>query len=181
VVGRTPQQALDSLVQPLQRALSCVCDGVLLASGVRNSSERHGIRLAHAPQRLRAAEFLALIFDGEYQFDCEHQIAETSDPGGSWRVTALGYRCALHDAEHEILAYHWHPLTRGGPSFPHLHLSAGARVAHARLTTAHLPTGLVHLEDVLRLAIETFDARPVRADWDRVLISSKAASSAAWS
>jgi hypothetical protein len=175
VAGRTPQEALASFVQPLQRAVSSVCNAVLLDTGVRSTAELHSLRLTQAPYRLHAAEFLALTFD------CDYQIVETSDPGGPWKIRGLSYRCALHDAEHEILAYHWHPLTRGGPIFPHLHLGAGSRVTHARLTTAHLPTGLVHLEDVLRLAIETFDARPVRADWDRVLISSKAASSAAWS
>jgi len=174
VAGRTPQQALDNFVHPLQRALSCLCDGVLLASGVRSPSEVHGLRLARAPQRLQAAEFLAIIFT------CDYQIVETSDPGAPWQVRGQGYRCALHDAEHEILAYHWHPLVRRGPSFPHLHLSAGAGVTHARLATAHLPTGLVQLEDVLRLAILTFGARPVRPDWDQVLTTSKAATLGAW-
>jgi len=130
--------------------------------------------LAQSLQRLHTTEFLALTFV------CDYQIVETSDPAGAWKVRSLGYRCALHDAEHEILAYHWHPLARGEVVFPHLHLSAGARVAHARLTSAHLPTGLVPLEDVLRLAVQAFDARPVRPDWDQVLTTSKAAALAAW-
>ena len=174
MAGRTPQEALDSLVHPLQRALSCVCDGVLLTSGVRNPSELHMLRLARSPQRLRSVESLAIAFV------CDYQIVETSEPGDRWHVRGLSYRCELHGAEHEILAYHWHPLARGEVAFPHLHLSAGARVAHARLTSAHLPTGLVHLEDVVRFVVDAFDVQPVRPDWDEVLTTSKAASLAAW-
>lgn len=174
MAGRTPQQALESFVRPLQQALSCVCNGVLLASGVRDPSVSHMLRLAASPQRIRAAEYLALTFA------CYYRVVETPDSSGPWKVSGVGYRCALHDAEHEILAYHWHPLARGDVGFPHLHLSAGARVTHPRLATAHLPTGLVHLEDVLRLAVESFDAQPMRHDWGEVLATSRSASLAAW-
>jgi hypothetical protein len=121
-----------------------------------------------------APEFLAITLF------CRYQIIETSDPTGPWRVRGLDYWCGLHDAEREILAYHWHPFSRGGPSFPHLHLSAGAGVTQPGLQTAHLPTGIVHLEDVLRLAIATFNARPTRRAWDEVLTRSNAAGLDAW-
>lgn len=151
-----------------------MCDGVLLASGVRDPSEPHMLRLTESPQRIRAAQYLAPTFV------CYYRIVETPGSRGPWEVSGVGYRYALHDAEHEILAYHWHPLARGEVVFPHLHLSAGASVAHAGLTRAHLPTGLVQLEDVLCLAVEAFNARPLRRNWDTVLTGSKAASLAAW-
>ena len=132
------------------------------------------LRLAQTPHPLRAPEFLALTSVWAYQ------IIETDEPGAQWEVRGLGYWIGLHGADHEILAYHWHPLTPGGPTFPHLHLSAGAGRLLPRLTIAHLPTGLVHLEDVLPLAIETFGARPLHRDWDDVLTTSKAQAITAW-
>ncbi|MGI8553416.1 MAG: hypothetical protein ACR2PL_21930 [Dehalococcoidia bacterium] len=51
----------------------------------------------------------------------------------------------------------------------HIHLGAGAGSLRPELTAAHLPTGWVALQDVLRLAIEAFGVRPLRPDWDAVL------------
>jgi len=174
VAGRTPQEALNTFVHPLQRALSTVSDGILLTSGVRNPPALHMLRLAQPTQRLHASAVLAM------SFVCDYQILETGEPGGAWSVRGLGYRCELRDAEHEILAYHWHPFALGDVVFPHLHLSAGSSVANVHLTRAHLPTGLVHLEDVLRLVIDAFDVQPLRPDWEEVLRRSKAASLAVW-
>jgi hypothetical protein len=42
------------------------------------------------------------------------------------------------------------------------------------LARAHVPSGAVLLEDVLRLAIEDLGVRPARADWSDVLDATRA-------
>lgn len=84
--------------------------------------------------------------------------------------------CSLEDADgHEILAYHWHPEARSHVTTPHLHLGAGAGALRAELTKAHLATGPVSPTVLLALAIESFGARPRRADWSVVLERSREA------
>jgi hypothetical protein len=74
----------------------------------------------------------------------------------------------------ELLAYHWHPNAPGEITIPHLHLSAAAQVRYAPLVKAHLPTGFVALQDVLRLAVDDLGVRPLRADWRTVLDETQA-------
>ena len=52
---------------------------------------------------------------------------------------------------------------------PHLHLGAGAEVGRRDLASAHLPTGLITLEDLFRLAITDLGVRPLRRDWSEIL------------
>jgi hypothetical protein len=60
---------------------------------------------------------------------------------------------------------------------PHLHLGAGAAEGRLRpdLAGAHLPTGHIALQDVLRLAIAELGVRPTRPDWDDVLRTTREA------
>ena len=67
------------------------------------------------------------------------------------------------------MAFHWHPEGLGHIITPHIHLGAGAGQLRPELTTAHLPTGMVAIEAVLKLAIEAFGVRPLRPDWPEIL------------
>lgn len=69
----------------------------------------------------------------------------------------------------EFLAFHWHPQSR--VSWPHLHVRAGVEPA---LATAHIPTGRVPLEDIVRMLIDDLGARPLRDDWRDVLALTRA-------
>ena len=91
MAGRTPQEALNTFVHPLQRALSTVSDGILLTSGVRNPPALHMLRLAQPTQRLHASAVLAM------SFVCDYQILETGEPGGPWSVRGLATaaNCAM--------------------------------------------------------------------------------------
>lgn len=73
------------------------------------------------------------------------------------------------------MAYHWHPEQTPHVAFPHLHLEAGAGVRREELTRAHLPTGWVSLEAVLRLTITDFGTAPLRDDWQETLAHTEAA------
>jgi hypothetical protein len=69
---------------------------------------------------------------------------------------------SLDDAnDQEILAFHWHPDSRSSITHPHLHISAGARVGYAPLQKAHVPSGHVALQEVLRFAITDLGVEPL--------------------
>jgi len=97
---------------------------------------------------------------------------EDPDERGSWRVSTTGYSCSLQDLQgKEFLSYHWHPEGRSAVAYPHLHVGAASGIPAKGLITpgAHLPTGRVALEDLLRLAIEQLGVTPQRPDWSAVL------------
>ena len=98
------------------------------------------------------------------------RVTQTEPPRGLWEAQTAAYEFRLSDQDdREILAYHWHPDGQSHVLTPHLHLGPAAEVGRAVLLTAHLPTGPVTLDDVLRLAVVSFEVAPIRLDWERVL------------
>lgn len=99
-----------------------------------------------------------------------YRLVEGPDKRGGWQVRTTGYQYTLLTPEdREIIAYHWHPESRGQFASPHLHLGPGALVARRDLAEAHLPTGRVAFEDLLRLGIEEFGVQALRPDWAAIL------------
>lgn len=98
---------------------------------------------------------------------------------GPFRVSTSAYYYTIEEQDGpEILAYHWHPKGLSDEAAPHLHLKSGAKVGRAELTrtkgqSAHIPTGRVALEEVLRLLIEGFNVPPKKEDWEGVLTHTK--------
>jgi hypothetical protein len=87
-----------------------------------------------------------------------------------WHVQIGAYQYALLDRDdREYFAYHWHPVGGSHVTKPHLHLGPAALVGVPEIAAAHLPTGPVSPAAVVRLAIESFGARPLRRDWSAVL------------
>ena len=98
--------------------------------------------------------------------DAEYRVVQSTDDVENWEVQTAGYIYSLKDGDHrDIIAYHWHPARHSHVVVPHLHLYAGAMVGRPELTRAHLPTGLINLADLLRLAVADFQVRPRRSDW----------------
>ncbi len=54
-------------------------------------------------------------------------------------------------------------------TWPHLHLSQASIGHPATLLGAHLPTGRIALEEVIRLADLDLGVRPRRPDWSEVI------------
>lgn len=165
MAGRTPAEAVVAFVDPLQRALSCVTDAVLnVAGGYHPASEPHAATLAGGlPVPLASSGGLLLAVTIHYR------IVEAEGPRGPWKVVAAAYSYRLLATdEKESLAYHWHPAGRSSTTWPHLHLGPAGGGTGA-LLKAHLPTGRVALEEVLRLAVDHFGVTPSRRDWENVL------------
>lgn len=99
-----------------------------------------------------------------------YRIVRAEGERGPWKVSVAAYQYAFVDeAEREIVAYHWHPDGTSDVTTPHLHLEAGARVGRRDLAAAHIPTGRVSLESIVRLAIGGFFVSPLRREWQSVL------------
>jgi hypothetical protein len=101
---------------------------------------------------------------------------ETEAPSKAWHVISSGYSYSLSDATgQEIIAYHWHPGGRSPIGFPHLHIEAGAHVRNPQVARAHLPTGRILLEEVLRLTIREFGVQTLHDDWEQIFTESQLA------
>jgi hypothetical protein len=97
-------------------------------------------------------------------------VEQAEPPRGLWeaRPSAYEYRLSDHD-DREIVAYHWHPEGAPHVQTPHLHLGPAAEIGYRALTTAHLPTGWVAVDELIHLAIDSLGAELIRRDWERVL------------
>ena len=168
---RTRIQAIHAYVSQLQRIVSCVSQDIVRAQGsYGNPNTPVALSLAGGrPVRLRGPQRIRL------RVRLRLQLVQAEELRGHWQAEAAAYEYRLSDHDdREILAYHWHPDGQSETRTPHLHLGAAAEIGHAALLTAHLPTGHVASPDVLRLAIESFDAEPLRHDWPRVFEAAQA-------
>lgn len=158
--GRSLRAVLEAVRTPLQQAVSCVCRQVLLV----HPGDAPGWWVLRFPEHvvdLHGRERLTL------------KVLLESFPvrsESSTRVVANvdGYRVELARADgRTILAYHWHPVGVSPVTWPHLHI--GGSLVGIDLSKAHLPTGVVALQDVLRFAIADLGVEPLRDDWSEVL------------
>ncbi len=109
-----------------------------------------------------------------YSFRMFYRVGSDFKGRGLWEAAVAAYSYLLNDRDHkEILAYHWHPDTRNSVDFPHMHLGAGTGMARRELFRAHLPTGRITLEDMVRLTIIEFGVQPYRDDWREVLAANE--------
>ena len=86
---------------------------------------------------------------------------------GEWRSIEY-YYAVLNSEEQEVLLYHWHPRGSSSVTTPHLHLKQGAQVGHPEVRGAHLPTGAVSLNAILRVLIAELSVRQLRPDWESI-------------
>jgi hypothetical protein len=165
LAGRTPAEAVGAFIGPLQQALDCLTPTVLNVSGGYFAADRpHALTLGDGdPVALQGSERLGLSVAQNYR------LVEFEGPRGPWKVQTIAYFYELRRGDHELLAYHWHPQGASRYTSPHLHLGAGAEIAFAPLHRVHLPTGRIAVEELLRIAITEFGARPRRGDWEEVL------------
>ena len=164
--GRTPAEAVNDYRHSIQRVVSCVTTSVVGVAG--------GYHPSPFPHRLTINGGQPVALGGPSQFmlalQQNYRIVESEQSGTPWRVDVVGYDYVTYDAEQrEVLLYHWHPRGNSPVSTPHLHLEQGARVGRPEVRDAHLPTGDVSLNAILRVLIEEMDVRPLRPDWESIL------------
>ena len=98
----------------------------------------------------------------------DYEIKGTAGNGGSWQARTAGYIYELSTRTGEaILGFHWHPSGSSPEVGPHLHVYG--RTEPVSLRKAHLPTGLVTLPAVVRMAIRELGVEPLRPGWAVIL------------
>ena len=163
---RSPADAVNNYRQGIQRAISCVTTPVADVAG--------GYYPSPFPHRLTINNGQPVALGGHSQFmfrlQQNYRVVESGQSGTRWRVGVVGYDYVIYDAQQrEVLLYHWHPRGSSPVEIPHLHLEQGAQIGRAEVCDAHLPTGDVFLNAVLRVLIEEMEVQPWRPDWASIL------------
>ncbi len=140
-----------------------------VGGGYHPAGGPHAATLAGGlPVPLRGPANVALVVALQYR------IAQESGPSSPWKVRISAYAYQLVNREEmEVISYHWHPSGRSAVTWPHLHLGPAGVGRHAMLATAHLPSGLVALEEVIRMAVTDLGVEARRPDWSDVLAESR--------
>lgn len=106
---------------------------------------------------------------------------EADDPRRRFNVQTASYLHAISTIEgQELLAFHWNPQEHPGAiAFPHLHLGSALLGTHppflpTTLHKAHIPTGRVSLEPIVRLAITEFGVKPLKLGLEDILQTDEA-------
>lgn len=172
--GKSPSQAVEAFLAPLQRAVSCISQTPLLVS----PNGRHLLGKPHAllwngglPVSLKTKDARIGL-----ELAMRYEIVHVPDQErGPFTVSTRGYLYSIRSADGaEVLSYHWHPFGSSSIAWPHLHIGAVALAADGLITRkAHLPTARVSLEQVIRVCILELGANPLRDDWQQVLTDSE--------
>lgn len=166
MAGRTPHEAVQNFLGPLQRTLSRFTPNVLFVGGGYFLGAEHVATVnGGLPFPLAGDQLLSLVLNMRYR------IIEAPEPAaGPWRVETTGYLYSILREQKELITYHWHPAS--AVTWPHLHLGPESGDVLSELTRVHVPTGRrVAVEQVLRLAFE-LGAQPLANDWEDMLNSS---------
>lgn len=140
----------------MKRALSCITDAHLFTSG-GSWDEDHALTLSQDPLQLRSA------LHGDLKLKIAHQFRYVQEDRSDWHVSTVQYAYRLDDGDgNELISWHWHPHI--GATFPHLHFSGGP-ISHK----AHVPSGRVSIEAVLRLLLDDLKVQPTQAHADDYL------------
>jgi hypothetical protein len=100
---------------------------------------------------------------GGLQLRIRQQFQLVQEGRSHWRVSTVAYVCRLDDdAGIESVAWHWHPRSR--VTHPHAHVAGLAMGGRA-----HLPTGRVSIESVLRFLLDDLGVPARRPDYAEVL------------
>jgi hypothetical protein len=152
LAGKTPEEAREAFIRPLQRALSCVCPAQLVV-GWAQPGDVQALTLSEDPVILQTTGERTQRL--ELSVQQQYRLVQVEDPErGPWKVSTLAYRYGVNDAQgRKLLGYHWHPLGKSRWKPPHLHVSEG------RLAGLHLPSSRVSLEALLWLLLAELEVR----------------------
>lgn len=176
----TPAMAFDRFHRPIEKALGCITAQRLLIP------QRHTL-VPDRPYSIVLAEADPVPLDGlsSVTLSVSHQfkiVKKVELENGPFKATTLRYeyQFATSDGDN-LITFHWAPDTNdiAQKTYPHMHigtsmLSKETPILPGRFNKAHIPTGRVSIESVVRFAIEELGVRPLKRDWQRALDRSEA-------
>jgi len=137
--------------------MSCVTSAQLIVSAGKEPGALEALTLSKEPLPLRCDPVSGV------QLRLRQQYRLVKDSRRSWHVSTAAYAYRLDDATgNELVSWHWHPGSR--VDYPHVHMASGQITDRA-----HLPTGRVSIESVLRLLLTDLGVSPRRANFGDIL------------
>lgn len=172
--SRTEQEAYRRYIAPLRRFLGCITQQRLTINDRSPLliNTPYAIALNEMnPVRLQGDVPLWLTVGQRFQL-----VSLGADvPRGKFTVHTLSYLYALSTTTgEELFAFHYTDVSPGTVTFPHFHigsalLGATLPLRSGTLHKAHIPTGRVSIESVIRLLIVEFGITPITRDWEEML------------
>ncbi|MBA3413943.1 MAG: hypothetical protein H0U10_01795 [Chloroflexia bacterium] len=158
LAARSPHEAIQDFLDPLNLIVSCISLTPIQKTAEGSRFDGHMSFPNNAVVPLRGRHRLALkVF---------HAYEATEDASG-WSAHTRAYLYHVYaDDGREFTVFHWHP-ERGRVALPHAHFKT--LNDPIPMGKAHIPTGRVSLEAVVRLLIDELAVQPIRQDWERVL------------
>ncbi|MFN8194215.1 MAG: hypothetical protein U0R80_08020 [Nocardioidaceae bacterium] len=167
--GRTPVEAFEAFIEPIQRATSCLGAAKIVPSaGGRAEPGR--------PHAWSLNGLNGMTFPGGWQFEAQMHYEIVQRPiSREWKIATLGYRYHLALQGNPLWRLHWHPTVTSSYHLPHLHwnvpgLAGGAPVANMG---DHFPVGRMTYEDAIEWVVTMVGCTPTRTDWRDVLSDSR--------
>lgn len=161
--GATPAAAVSAFLTPLEVALACVAHAKFtLTPGARGEVGRTHSWTLNGDQAVQLGD---VSLRATMQFECQDTGESRRDQ--RYRVSTRGYMYGISGAAGEIFSAHWHPNSQVS-SFkaPHYHLGDVALSDEGvYLARAHIPSGRVSFEEIIRMLLEQFGVQPLCDDW----------------
>lgn len=183
MAGRNLTEAYRNYIKPLQAALNCI-------TAARLTLRKGDELILNKPFSVVLNDMDAVRLKGITPIDFTAgqivRIIKTDDVDrGPYKVSTVRYFYTFWttgDQPEEILSFQWTP-EETGPGvvpFPHLHIGpaiiSGQNVVRSKdLHKAHIPTGRVSIEAIVRLAITELGTTPQKRRWERILNQSELA------
>ena len=180
MAGRTLSQAVNTYIEPLAEALLCITQRRLSrppSQGLRPNTPYEAVLADMDSVELRGKVPLTFSAGQNFEITELHEL----DERGPYEVHTRAYFYAIATAEgRDILEFHWQPdakPTRDGErvvTAPHMHvgpaITAGqTAVRPGTFHKAHIPTGRVILQAVVRLLISEFEVESLNTNWQAIL------------
>lgn len=166
MAGKSPREAVANFLAPIKKSVACITPVFVTVSHRGRDAIDH-------PHTLLINGGDAFKLGGPAELTLElsqnYKIVTAEGDRGPFKVSTIGYWYTLRDHEdREVIGYHWHPNGHDIP-WPHLHLKHGIGDQREEFEKAHVPTGRVAIEDVIRLLLLHFSVPPLKSDWATVL------------
>ena len=175
--ARTEHAAQQRYTRVIQRSLGCITKSQWYVGPSPTGDDTKALLTNPRTIRLRRT-------DGgpDLQLEAQQVFKLIPDPRfpGEFKASTLAYVYSVQfrepppDANREVIAWHWHPLTTPDRPAPHLHVNADSPTLGATLSKLHVPSGRVAFEEVVRFLVTDLAVIPERPDdWQAVVDESE--------
>lgn len=171
-MNRTATQAFDAYARPLEAALACVAQPHFASKPIQVDVPRVFTFQQGTVNLKRIGHQTNLHFEFFLGYRIIHERSNRTQ-GPFWVETESWTYNILNTNRRDLLTYHWTPIDQQHPD-PHLHvgsaiLNSSGHELGKGFSKLHIATGLVSIQQIVRMLIEEFDVQPVNDNWEAIL------------